>query len=69
MSETEKYPILSKVNYPSDIKQMDVNELKGLCKDIREYLVDTISEIGGHFGGGLGTVELTVAIHKVFNTP
>lgn len=69
MSETEKYPILSKVNYPSDIKQMDVTELKGLCKDIREYLVDTISEIGGHFGGGLGTVELTVAIHKVFNTP
>jgi 1-deoxy-D-xylulose-5-phosphate synthase len=69
MPENEKYPILSKVNYPSDIKQMDVTELKGLCKDIREYLVDTISEIGGHFGGGLGTVELTVAIHKVFNTP
>lgn len=69
MSETEKYPVLSKVNYPSDIKQMDITQLKGLCKDIREYLVDTISEIGGHFGGGLGTVELTVAIHKVFNTP
>ena len=69
MSETQKYPVLSKVNYPSDIKQMDIAELKGLCKDIREYLVDTISEIGGHFGGGLGTVELTVAIHKVFNTP
>ncbi len=69
MSETEKFPVLSKVNYPSDIKGMDINQLKGLCKDIREYLVDTISEIGGHFGGGLGTVELTVAIHKVFNTP
>jgi len=40
-----------------------------LCTDIREYMVDTISEIGGHFGGGLGAVELTVAIHKVFNTP
>ena len=69
MSDTEKYPVLSKVNYPSDIKQMDIVQLKGLCQDIREYLVDTISEIGGHFGGGLGTVELTVAIHKVFNTP
>jgi 1-deoxy-D-xylulose-5-phosphate synthase len=69
LSTTQKYPVLSKVNYPSDIKQMDVTELKGLCKDIREYLVDTISEIGGHFGGGLGTVELTVAVHKVFNTP
>ncbi|MEJ5261698.1 MAG: 1-deoxy-D-xylulose-5-phosphate synthase [Ignavibacterium sp.] len=68
-SAAQKYPVLSKVNYPSDIKKMDVTELKGLCKDIREYLVDTISEIGGHFGGGLGTVELTVAVHKVFNTP
>lgn len=69
MSDTQKYPVLSKVNYPSDIKQMNVTELKELCKDLREYLVDTISEIGGHFGGGLGAVELTVAIHKVFNTP
>ncbi len=69
LSAEQKYPVLSKVNYPSDIKQMDVTELKQLCKDIREYLVDTISEIGGHFGGGLGTVELTVAVHKVFNTP
>ena len=62
MPEAVKYPVLSKVNYPSDIKQMDVTELKGLCKDIREYLVDTISEIGGHFVGCLGTVEITVAI-------
>lgn len=68
-SDEQKYPVLSKVNYPSDIKQLDATELKQLCKDIREYLVDTISEIGGHFGGGLGTVELTVAVHKVFNTP
>ncbi|MBS4035504.1 MAG: 1-deoxy-D-xylulose-5-phosphate synthase [Ignavibacterium sp.] len=69
MPETEKYPVLSKVNYPGDIKGLSVHELKVLCQDIRNYLVDTISEIGGHFGGGLGTVELTVAIHKVFNTP
>lgn len=69
MTDAEKYPVLSKVNYPSDIKKLDVTELKVLCKDIREFLIDTISEIGGHFGGGLGTVELTIAIHKVFNTP
>lgn len=69
LSASQKYPVLSKVNYPSDIKKMDITELKGLCKDIREYLIDTISEIGGHFGGGLGAVELTVAVHKVFNTP
>lgn len=65
----EKYKVLSKVNYPSDIKNLDISELKILCQDIREYLIDTISEIGGHFGGGLGTVELTVGVHKVFNTP
>lgn len=69
MSDAGKYEILSKVNYPSDIRQLDVSQLKQLCTEIREYLIDTISEVGGHFGGGLGTVELTVAIHKVFNTP
>ncbi|HDZ58636.1 MAG TPA: 1-deoxy-D-xylulose-5-phosphate synthase [Ignavibacteriales bacterium] len=51
------------------MKKLDAGELKTLCKDVREYMIDTISEIGGHFGGGLGTVELTVAVHKVFNTP
>jgi len=69
MIDDQKYPILSKVDYPSDIRQFSLPQLKQLCVDIREYMVDTISEIGGHFGGGLGTVELTVAIHKVFNTP
>jgi len=69
MNHSQKYPILSKVNYPSDIRQLHLPELKQLCTDIRDYMVDTISEIGGHFGGGLGTVELSVAIHKVFNTP
>jgi len=69
MSGTEKYSILSKIDYPGDIRKLELPELKLLCGDIREYLIDTISEVGGHFGGGLGTVELTVAIHKVFNTP
>ena len=69
MIDEKKYPILSKVDYPSDIRQLSLPQLKQLCTDIREYMVDTISEIGGHFGGGLGAVELTVAIHKVFNTP
>jgi 1-deoxy-D-xylulose-5-phosphate synthase len=69
MTNQEKYPILSKVNFPKDIRNLDPKDLKGLCTDIREFLVDTISQVGGHFGGGLGTVELTVAIHRVFNTP
>ncbi|NWF88323.1 MAG: 1-deoxy-D-xylulose-5-phosphate synthase [Ignavibacteriaceae bacterium] len=69
MDKNDKYKILSKVNTPSDIKQLDLTELKILCSDIRNFLIDTISEVGGHFGGGLGTVELTVALHKVFDTP
>jgi 1-deoxy-D-xylulose-5-phosphate synthase len=69
MIDDQKYPVLSKVDYPSDIRLLSLPQLKQLCVDIREYMVDTISEIGGHFGGGLGAVELTVAVHKVFNTP
>jgi 1-deoxy-D-xylulose-5-phosphate synthase len=67
--DQEKYKILSAVKTPEDIRSFDINQLKQLCSDIREYMIDVISETGGHFGGGLGTVELTVAIHKVFNTP
>jgi 1-deoxy-D-xylulose-5-phosphate synthase len=69
MADETKYPVLSKINYPEDIRKLDFHDLKILCNDIREFLIDTISEVGGHFGGGLGTVELAVAIHKVFNTP
>jgi 1-deoxy-D-xylulose-5-phosphate synthase len=67
--EEQRYKILSKVNYPSDIRKLELSELKQLCTDIREYLVDTLSDIGGHLSGGLGTVELTVALHRVLNTP
>ena len=69
MVDESKYKVLFRVNSPSDIKSFSMDELKTLCIEIREYMVDVISQIGGHFGGGLGTVELTVALHKVFNTP
>lgn len=69
MSDENKYPVLSKINIPEDVRKLEFHDLKILCNDIREYLIDTISEVGGHFGGGLGTVELAVAVHKVFNTP
>jgi len=68
MADESKYPVLSKINYPEDIRKLEIHDLKILCNDIREYLIDVISEVGGHFGGGLGTVELAVAVHKVFNT-
>jgi 1-deoxy-D-xylulose-5-phosphate synthase len=69
MVDKSKYEILFKVNSPADIKNFSLHDLKTLCSEIRDYMVDVISQIGGHFGGGLGTVELTVALHKVFNTP
>jgi len=69
MIDPVKYEVLSKVNYPADLRKLELVELKKLCSDLREYMIDVVSEIGGHFGGGLGTIELTVALHKVFNTP
>ena len=69
MVDESKYNILFKVNSPEDIRDFKVPQLKELCEEIREYMVDVVSQIGGHFGGGLGAVELTVALHKVFNTP
>lgn len=67
--DQNKYKYLFNIDSPKDIRNLDGLELKSLCGEIREYLVDVISQIGGHFGGGLGTVELTVALHHVFNTP
>lgn len=69
MVDKSKYKYLFDVNSPADIKDYSVVQLKGLCTEIRQYMIDVISQVGGHFGGGLGTVELTVALHKVFNTP
>ena len=69
MVDESKYNVLFNVDSPKDIRNFSVAELKVLCEEIRTYMVDVVSQIGGHFGGGLGAVELTVALHKVFNTP
>ena len=68
MSDT-KYPYLSRVNLPEDFRSFTVAELRGLADDVRDYLIDVVSRTGGHLGAGLGAVELSVALHKVFNTP
>lgn len=65
----ERYPVLDRVNIPADIKNFTTAELKALCDDVRRYLIDVVSQIGGHLGAGLGSVELTVALHHVFDTP
>ena len=67
--DKSKYKILFKIDSPKDIRDLNLSELKQLASEIREYLIDVISQTGGHFGGGLGAVELTIALHKVFNTP
>ncbi len=69
MMDESKYKLLSKINSPKDFKDYNNTELKKLCGELREYLINTISAVGGHFGGGLGTIELTVALHRIFNTP
>ncbi|HEX2868862.1 MAG TPA: 1-deoxy-D-xylulose-5-phosphate synthase [Ignavibacteriales bacterium] len=69
MNEENKYKFLFKINSPADIRNFQTPELKILCQEIRDYLIDVVSKVGGHFGGGLGAVELTAALHKVFNTP
>ncbi len=66
--ETE-YKYLTDINNPNDLKKLNLTELKVLVDEIREFLVDTISKIGGHLGASLGVTELTVALHYVFNTP
>ena len=62
-------PLLDKVNYPSDLKNFSKKELRQLSDELREFLIYSVSKSGGHFGAGLGVIELTVALHYIFDTP
>jgi len=64
-----KYKYLDKINFPSDLKTLELNELKILAEELRTELIEIVSETGGHLGAGLGVVELTLALHYVFDTP
>jgi len=63
------YPLLDGINYPSDIKKLTIDKLPALCSDVRKFIIDVLSQHPGHFAAGLGVVELTVALHYVYNTP
>ena len=65
----KKYKYLDDINFPSDIKNFSQSELKVLADEVRQEMIDAVSETGGHLGAGLGVVELTVALHYIFNTP
>ena len=61
--------ILEKINYPEDLKPLSLKDKEILAEEIREKILDTVSETGGHLASNLGVVELTIALHSVFNTP
>lgn len=63
------YPYLDKINFPEDLRNVKEADLPAVCHDVREYIIDTLSDVGGHFASNLGVVELTVALHYVFHTP
>ncbi len=62
-------PLLDSVNYPSDLRLFSINELKTLADELREFLLYSVGQSGGHLGGGLGVVELTIILHHLYNTP
>jgi 1-deoxy-D-xylulose-5-phosphate synthase len=61
--------LLDKIDSPQDLKSLKKSELNQLCSEIREFIIDLVSKNGGHFGASLGVVELTVALHYIFDTP
>lgn len=60
--------LLDTINFPSDLRKLDVTQLSQVVKELRDFIIDIVSQKGGHLGASLGVVELTVALHYVFNT-
>lgn len=69
MTSKPNTPLLDQVNLPSDLRLIDDKDLPQFARELRDEMIDAVSVTGGHLGAGLGVVELTIAIHKVFNTP
>ncbi|MBS1590412.1 MAG: 1-deoxy-D-xylulose-5-phosphate synthase, partial [Bacteroidetes bacterium] len=69
MGEIEAGPLLSTIITPNDLKKLDRTQLQQVCNELRQFIIDCVSVHGGHFGASLGVVELSVALHYVFNTP
>ncbi|MBB4568493.1 1-deoxy-D-xylulose-5-phosphate synthase [Rhizobium leucaenae] len=69
MTHMPETPLLDQVHYPSDLRKLEDRDLPQLARELRNEMIDAVSRTGGHLGAGLGVVELTIAIHNVFNTP
>ncbi|WP_304528636.1 1-deoxy-D-xylulose-5-phosphate synthase N-terminal domain-containing protein, partial [Acetobacter sp. DsW_059] len=64
-----RFPVLDRVTYPQDLRNFSVDQLSQLADELRAETIDAVSSTGGHLGASLGVVELTVALHAVFDTP
>ena len=69
MTEQSQYPLLSRINSPHDLRQLPESSLEQVAKEVRAFLLESVSQSGGHFAAGLGSIELTVALHYLYNTP
>ena len=69
MLTSDQFPLLFQIDSPADLRRMDEHQLPALCKELRQYLIESVAKTGGHLGSSLGTVELTVALHAAYNTP
>ena len=67
--DKSKFNLLNKIKYPKDLRQLNINELPQVCKELREDIIDEVSVNPGHFASSLGVVEITVALHYIYNTP
>jgi len=69
MIDPQRYPRLSRIQVPADLRQFDEAELPGIAEELRAYLIESVGRSGGHFGAGLGVIELTTALHYLYDTP
>lgn len=67
--ESKRYPLLETIDSPADLRRMSTEKLPAVCAEIRDFLINSLSTNPGHFASSMGAVELTVALHYVFNTP
>ncbi|MBS0200231.1 MAG: 1-deoxy-D-xylulose-5-phosphate synthase [Proteobacteria bacterium] len=69
MIDADRYPRLSRIDSPADLRKFDASELRAIADELRAYLIESAGKSGGHFGAGLGVVELTTALHYLYDTP
>ena len=69
MIDATRYPLLSKIDSPADLRQLPESDLRAAADELRGYLIESVGKSGGHFGAGLGVVELTTVLHYLYATP